>query len=210
MTDTNPCPRCGAERPADAPGGLCPRCLLQFGIGLGLSAAESSPDERDVEPQAVEPGEGHADTDADTDAGAETDAGLAAVDRTELDEGQSEAGTLPKGTSVRYFGDYELQRVLGQGGMGIVYKARQISLNRAVALKMIKAAEFATDEEHRRFRNEAEAVARLDHTNIVPIFEVGRYEDQHYFSMKLIAGESLDKRLEDYTADPRRRPGWWP
>ena len=127
-----------------------------------------------------------------------------AVDRTELDEGQSEAGTLPKGTSVRYFGDYELQRVLGQGGMGIVYKARQISLNRAVALKMIKAAEFATDEEHRRFRNEAEAVARLDHPNIVPIFEVGRYEDQHYFSMKLIAGESLDKQLEDYTADPRR------
>ena len=105
---------------------------------------------------------------------------------------------------VGYFGDYELQRVLGEGGMGIVYKARQLSLNRPVALKMIKAARFASADEVRRFQNEAEAVARLDHPNIVPIFEVGQYEDQHYFSMKLIAGESLDKRLKDYVADPRR------
>ena len=60
----------------------------------------------------------------------------------------------------------------------------------------------SSDEVH-RFQNEAEAVARLDHPNIVPIFEVGRFEDQHYFSMKLIAGESLDKRLKDYTASPR-------
>ena len=109
---------------------------------------------------------------------------------------------LSKGTRVRYFGDYELQKVLGEGGMGIVYKARQISLNRPVALKMIKATRFASDDDLRRFHNEAEAVARLDHPNIVPIFEVGQFEDQHYFSMKLIGGESLDKRLKDYTADP--------
>jgi tRNA A-37 threonylcarbamoyl transferase component Bud32 len=112
--------------------------------------------------------------------------------------------SLPTGTCVGYFGDYELQRVLGEGGMGIVYKARQLSLNRSVALKMIRAARFASADEVRRFQNEAEAVARLDHPNIVPIFEVGRFEDQHYFSMKLIAGESLDKRLKDYAADPRR------
>ncbi len=111
---------------------------------------------------------------------------------------------LPKGTRVRYFGDYELQRVLGEGGMGIVYKARQLSLNRPVALKMIKAARFASADDLRRFHNEAEAVARLDHPNIVPIFEVGAFEDQHYFSMKLIGGESLDKRLKDYIIDPRR------
>ena len=97
-----------------------------------------------------------------------------------------------------------MQRVLGEGGMGIVYKARQLSLNRPVALKMIRAARFASADDVRRFQNEAEAVARLDHPNIVPIFEVGRFEDQHYFSMKLIAGESLDKRLKDYVADPRR------
>ena len=67
---------------------------------------------------------------------------------------------------------------------------------------MIKAARFASADEVRRFQNEAEAVAQLDHPNIVPIFEVGQFEDQHYFSMKLIAGESLDKRLKDYIAEP--------
>ncbi len=111
---------------------------------------------------------------------------------------------LPAGTRVGYFGDYELQRVLGEGGMGIVYKARQLSLNRPVALKMIKVARFASTDEVRRFQNEAEAVARLDHPNIVPIFEVGQFEDHHYFSMRLIAGESLDKRLKDFLTDPRR------
>ena len=117
--------------------------------------------------------------------------------------GDNDIGLQP-GTHVGYFGDYELQKVLGEGGMGIVYKARQLSLNRPVALKMIRAARFASADEVRRFQNEAEAVARLDHPHIVPIFEVGRFEDQHYFSMKLIAGESLDKRLKDYVADPRR------
>ena len=117
--------------------------------------------------------------------------------------GRDETGLQP-GTRVGYFGDYELLKVLGEGGMGIVYKARQLSLNRPVALKMIKASRFPSSEEVRRFQNEAEAVARLDHPNIVPIFEVGRFEDQHYFSMKLIAGESLDRRLKDYVADPRR------
>src|SRR5262249_49806796 len=94
-----------------------------------------------------------------------------------------------------------LLKVLGEGGMGIVYKARQISLNRAVALKMIRATRFASADDVRRFKNEAEAVAGLDHPNIVPIFEVGQFEDQHYFSMKLISGESLDKRLKDYTVN---------
>jgi tetratricopeptide (TPR) repeat protein len=111
---------------------------------------------------------------------------------------------LQPGTCIGYFGDYELQKVLGEGGMGIVYKARQLSLNRPVALKMIRAARFASPDEVRRFQNETEAVARLDHPHIVPIFEVGRFEDQHYFSMRLIGGESLDKRLKDFAADPRR------
>jgi hypothetical protein len=73
---------------------------------------------------------------------------------------------LQRGTLVGYFGDYELERVLGEGGMGIVYKARQLSLNRPVALKMIKSARFAGAEEVRRFQNESEAVAQLDHPNL--------------------------------------------
>ena len=126
------------------------------------------------------------------------------VEATSAAQSDSNGSSLQPGTLIGYFGDYELLKVLGEGGMGIVYKARQLSLNRPVALKMIKAARFASADEVRRFHNEAEAVARLDHPNIVPIFEVGQFEDQHYFSMKLIAGESLDKRLKDYLADPRR------
>jgi hypothetical protein len=120
----------------------------------------------------------------------------------------TESGFEP-GVRIRYFGDYELQKMLGKGGTGIVYKARQLSLNRPVALKMIRAARFASPDDVRRFQNEPEAIARLDHPNIVPIFEVGRFEDQHYFSMKLIGAESLDKRLKDYVGDPGGRPGWW-
>jgi tetratricopeptide (TPR) repeat protein/tRNA A-37 threonylcarbamoyl transferase component Bud32 len=113
------------------------------------------------------------------------------------------AELLPSGVRVRYIGDYELLSVLGQGGMGVVYKAKQISLNREVALKMIRNSELASEDQIRRFQNEAEIVALFDHPAIVPIYEVGIHGDQRYFSMKLIDGAGLDKRIKSSPLDPR-------
>ena len=141
------------------------------------------------------PGQGH------TEARIDHDRTTGPTDPASNGHGQTESSE--PGTTVRYFGDYEIQNELGRGGMGVVYQARQVSLNRPVALKMIKAGVLADDAELRRFQNEAEAVALLDHPGIVPVYEVGEHDGQHYFSMKLIDGGNLGERLASFQDNPR-------
>jgi tetratricopeptide (TPR) repeat protein len=102
----------------------------------------------------------------------------------------------------RRLGDFEIVRELGRGGMGVVYEARQVSLNRKVALKVLSGGLGLTGKAVQRFRREAEAAAKLHHTNIVPVYATGEQDDSHFYAMELIEGPSLDHVIRQL-----RRPG---
>lgn len=117
------------------------------------------------------------------------------VEVTRILSGEADSSSATHSAVGSFIADYELQEEIGRGGMGVVYKAHHQSLNRIVALKMIPNAAFASTQDLARLRAEALAAARLNHPNIIPVYEVGEHNGQPWFSMQLIKGHTLSQRL---------------
>jgi TolB-like protein/Tfp pilus assembly protein PilF/predicted Ser/Thr protein kinase len=159
------CRKCGAKIFSDAPEGLCTGCVLETALGSFPDAVAGVGD----------PG---------------TSDNLARNDVAPTPANKVPARAIK---TLGELGDYELLEEIGRGGQGVVFRTRQKSLNRIVALKVIGLGQWATQAHLKRFRTEAEAAASLDHPCIVPIYEVGERDGQCYFSMKFIEGGQLDE-----------------
>ena len=139
--------------------------------------------------------------DADHDTAAYQDHAIPDCGRTAAEEGGWRKGVFE---SRVLFGDYELIEEIARGGMGVIYKARQVKLDRVVAIKMILTGQLASEEDLCRFQRRAWLAANLRHANIVAVHDVGQHDEQGYFSMQYIEGRSLPKLVRGDVIEPQR------
>jgi len=164
MAETKNCPKCGADLPRDAPSGICPKCLMRAGLAGDATVEHQSSGNGPI------PG------------------------------GDRAAATVPSPSQfanpqlekiARQFPQLEILELLGQGGMGVVYKARQRHLNRLVAVKILPPSADADPAFAERFTREAQALAQLNHPNIVQVYDFGRTDEFFYFVMEFVDGLNL-------------------